>query len=61
VAASRDPRWFAINEWDSVTAALADGAARDATARLDTALPGRVSSVLYNVGRRHFRLARPGA
>jgi hypothetical protein len=60
VAASRDPRWFTINEWDSVTAALADGTARDATARLDTALPGRVSSVLYNVGRRHFRLARPG-
>lgn len=58
-APSRDPRWLAILEWDGVSAALADETATEATARLETALPGHVSRVAYNVGRRHFRLARP--
>ena len=61
VAPSRDPRWFAINEWESVGAALADGTPKEATARIETALAGRVSRLAYNVGRRHFRLGRPAA
>ena len=59
VAPSRDPRWFAINEWENVGAALADGTEQDATARIESALPGRVHRLAYNVGRRHFRLGRP--
>jgi hypothetical protein len=60
VALSRDPRWFVINEWDGVMTALADGTPKEALARHEMALPGRVSRFLYNVGRRHFQLA-PGA
>ena len=30
VAASRDPRWFVINEWEGVMAAMADGTAKEA-------------------------------
>ncbi|MGH7359834.1 MAG: hypothetical protein ACREJR_13560 [Candidatus Rokuibacteriota bacterium] len=60
VAASTDPRWFAINEWDGVGAAVADGTAKEVSARLARA-PGRLSGLAFNVGRRHFRLARPDA
>jgi hypothetical protein len=56
VAASRDPRWFVIQEWDDPGAALADGTAEAAAARYAAAFPGRVSNFLYNVGRRVLRL-----
>jgi len=56
VAPSRDPRWFVINEWEGVMAAMADGTPTEALARHEMALPGRVSRFLYNVGRRHFLL-----
>jgi hypothetical protein len=55
-AVSRDPRWFVINEWDTLDAALADGGADAAEARYAAAFPGRLSHFLYNVGRRVFRL-----
>jgi hypothetical protein len=58
VAASRDPRWFVINEWEGVMAAMADGTAKEALARHDAGLAGRLSRFTYNVGRRHFALAR---
>ena len=58
VAPSRDPRWFVINEWEGVMAALADGTPKEALARHEMALPGRVSRFLYNVGRRQLQLAR---
>jgi hypothetical protein len=61
VAPSRDPRWFVINEWEGVMAALADGTAKDAAARIEAGLSGLVSRLAHNVGRRHFRLARPDA
>jgi hypothetical protein len=60
-APSRDPRWFAINEWDGVMTAMADGTAREAAARHETAFPGRLSRFAYNVGRLTFRLAQPTA
>jgi len=56
VAASRDPGWFVINEWDDVGAALADGLADAAEARYAAAFPGRLSGFLYDVGRRTLRL-----
>ncbi len=56
VAASRDPRWFVIDEWDDLRAALDDGPADVAGARYAAAFPGRLSSFLYNVGRRVLRL-----
>jgi hypothetical protein len=56
VAASRDPRWFVINEWEDPAAALADGPAETAGARCAAAFPGRLSSFVYNVGRRVLRL-----
>lgn len=58
VAPSRDPRWFAINEWEGVMAAMADGTTKEALARHETAFQGRLSRFAYNVGRRHFQLAR---
>ena len=58
VAPSRDPRWFVINEWEGVMAAMADGTPKEALARHEMALPGRVSRFLYNVGRRQLQLAR---
>jgi hypothetical protein len=61
VAPSRDPRWLVINEWESVMVAMADGTPREALARHEMALPGRVSRLLYNVGRRQFQLARGAA
>lgn len=57
-APSRDPRWFAINEWDAVRSAMADGSADDAGARHRTRFPA-LTSFVYNVGHRTFRLARP--
>jgi hypothetical protein len=54
-AASRDPRWFVVNEWDDLAAALDDSPAEVARARL-AAFPGGPSSFQYNVGRRLFRL-----
>lgn len=56
-APSRDPRWFAINEWDAVRSAMADGSADDAAARHRTRFPA-LTSFAYNVGHRTFRLAR---
>jgi hypothetical protein len=53
---SRDPRWFVINEWDAIMTALADGTAKEAAARHEAALPGRVTRMAYNVGRRTFQL-----
>ena len=58
VALSRDPRWFVINEWEGVMAAMTDGTPKEALARHEMALPGRVSRFLYNVGRRQLQLAR---
>ena len=58
VAASRDPRWFVINEWESVMAAMADGTTKEALARHEAAFQGRLTRFLYNVGRRHFQLER---
>ena len=58
VASSRDPRWFVINEWESVMAAMADGTTKEALARHEAAFQGRLSRFAYNVGRRHFQLAR---
>ena len=58
VAPSRDPRWFVINEWEGVMAAMADGTPKEALARHEMALPGRVSRFLYNVGRRQLEFAR---
>ena len=58
VAASRDPRWFVINEWEGVMAAMADGTAKEALARHEAGLAGRLSRFAYNVARRHFALAR---
>ena len=58
VAPSRDPRWFVINEWADITAAIADGTANEATGRVEAALKARVGSLAYNVSRRHFRLAQ---
>jgi hypothetical protein len=57
-APSHDPRWLAVAEWDGRAEALADGAASDATARHEAAFAGRLGRPAYNVGRRHFRLAR---
>ena len=57
-APSRDPRWFAINEWDAVRWAMADGTADDAAARHRARFPA-LTSFAYNVGHRTFRLARP--
>jgi hypothetical protein len=56
VAASRDPRWLVINEWDDPAAARADGPAATAEARYAAAFPGRLSHFLYNMGRRVLRL-----
>jgi hypothetical protein len=56
VAPSRDPRWFVINEWESVMAAMADGTPRDAQARHEAAFRGRLARFAYNVGRRRFQL-----
>jgi hypothetical protein len=61
VAPSRDPRWFVVNEWESVMAAMADGTPRDAQARHEAALPTRLARFAYNVGRRQFQLARTAA
>jgi len=58
MAPSRDPRWFGINEWEGVMAAMTDGTPKEALARHEMALPGRVSRFLYNVGRRQLQLAR---
>ena len=58
VAPSRDPRWFVIDEWDDVGTALADGATQEVLARHEAGLQGRLSRFAYNVGRRHFRLAK---
>ena len=60
-AASRDPEWFAINEWSELAAAMADGTPADVAARHQAALAGRVTRLAYNVGRRHFRLVRASA
>jgi hypothetical protein len=57
-APSRDPRWLVISEWDDVVAAMADGAVTDVMARHEAPFPGLLSRLSYNVGRRHFRLAR---
>jgi hypothetical protein len=56
VAASRDPRWFVIQEWDDVDAALGDGAAEAVAGRYAAAFPGRLTDFRYNIGRRVFRL-----
>jgi hypothetical protein len=56
-AASRDPRWFAINEWDAVGSAMVDGTPRDAAARHQARFPA-LASFAYNVGHRTFRLTR---
>jgi hypothetical protein len=61
VAPSRDPRWFAISEWESVMAAMADGTTKEARARHESAFPARLGRFAYNVGRRHFQLARTSA
>jgi len=58
VAASRDPRWFVINEWESVMAVMADGTTKEALARHEAGFQGRLTRFAYNVGRRHFQLAR---
>jgi hypothetical protein len=56
VAASRDPRWLVIDEWDDLESALADGPADVAGARYAAAFPGRLTVFRYNVGRRLLRL-----
>jgi hypothetical protein len=61
VAPSRDPRWFAINEWEGVMAAMADGTTKEALARHEGGFQGRLTRFAYNVGRRHFHLARTSA
>jgi hypothetical protein len=58
VASSRDPRWFVINEWEGVMAAMADGTTKEVLARHEAGLTGHLSRFAYNVGRRHFQLAR---
>ena len=58
VAPSRDPRWLVIDEWDDVGPALADGATQEVLARHEAGLQSRLSRFAYNVGRRHFRLAK---
>jgi hypothetical protein len=57
-AASHDPGWLAITEWSERAAVIADGTPAEVAARLQAALAGRVTRLAYNVGRRHFRLAR---
>ena len=61
VAPSRDPRWFVINEWEGVMAAMADGTTKDVLARHEAGFQGRLGRFAYNVGRRHFQLARTAA
>ena len=39
-------------------AAMADGTTKEALARHEAAFQGRLSRFAYNVGRRHFQLAR---
>jgi hypothetical protein len=58
VAPSRDPRWFVINEWEGVMAAMADGTPKEARARHEAALGSLLGRFAYNVGRRQFQLAR---
>lgn len=55
-AASRDPGWLIVNEWDDLDAALADSTAEAAAARHAGPFAGRLSDFRYNVGRRVFRL-----
>jgi len=57
VAPSRDPRWFIIDEWDDLETALADGATHEVLVRHEAGLQRRLSHFVYNVARRHLRLA----
>jgi hypothetical protein len=61
VAASHDPRWFVINEWTDVVAAMADGSTPEVLARHEGGLRSRFSRFAYNVGHRRFHLAGPTA
>ena len=58
VAPSRDPRWFVINEWEGVMAAMADGTPKEALARHETRFGSHLGRFAYNVGRRHSQFAR---
>jgi hypothetical protein len=56
VAASHDPRWFVIDEWEGVAAAVADGSTPEVLARHEGGLRSRLSHFAHNVGHRRFQL-----
>jgi hypothetical protein len=58
-AASRDPRWFVITEWESVAAARADADALGAEARYAAGIVAPVTAFQLNVGRRRMRFVAP--
>ena len=55
VAASRDPRWFIITEWDGAEAARADAAVQGTEGRYAQGIGAPVTAFQFNIGRRQMR------